>query len=214
MTLLNHPMPSTLFAALIAIFASVGVTDAQQSPPSLQPDAASHPDANDGDTPSSAIIVLPPGTRPPADLNDNPAARARIADMLQRAQQNLGLKEQSRSPSDQQPMADPILNDVLDVIRQRGSVLDGSSLDESGHSEMQHSPDETDYPQPGRMSDIDRRYQVAESLLRSARLLQRLGASDPEQADLIRSLRQRALTLMIQSAAREKQAQPAGTPGY
>ncbi len=231
----NHPMVCVLLVAIIGFVASAGNAHAQQNPPSLQSDklpsapsivaedehdehaahgehAADKTNAADEDTPSSAIIVLPPGTRPPGDMNDNPAARARIADMLQRAQQNLGLHEQARASSNQSHSTDPILNDVLDVIRQRGSVLDGSSLDETPHAEMQPHAHDAAYPQPPRMSDADRRYQVAESLLRSARLLQQLGASDPEQAQLIQSMRQRALKLMIQSAAHDPQ--PYGTQGH
>lgn len=222
MTLRNRPLAMLVRSSFVGLVLATGLAQAQENVPPLSSNrvpappasVANEEDASDADTPSSAIIVLPPGTRPPVDLNDNPAARARIAEMLQRAQQNLGLKEQGRSPSDQPQIADPILNDVLDVIRHRGSVLDGSSLDEEANADTVPNLSDRAYSPPPRGSDRDHRYQVAESLLRSARLLQQLGSTDPEQAQLIRSLRQQALTLMIQSAAQENSSRQRGTPSY
>lgn len=219
MALRIHSLASVLLAALLGILLGAMPADAQQDPPSLPVNELPTPPnaTSDDNTPSSAIIVLPPGVRPAVDLNDNPAARARIADMLQRAQQNLRLNATQGSPNDQPSSSDPILSDVLDVIRRQGSVLDGSSLDEAPATDMPQdaadSGDSGDLPLDPKLEG-DRRYQVAESLLRSARLLQQLGSADPEQTQLIRAMRHRALALMIQSAASEKTSQPLHAPSH
>ncbi len=125
--------------------------------------------------------------------------------MLQRAQQNLGIDANAGSPSDQPHSADPILNDVLECDSTTRQCARWQFADETPASEMPQASGEL-RPDPKLIEE--RRYQVAESLLRSARLLQQLGATDPEQAQLIRAMRHRALALMIQSAASEKPSQP------
>ncbi len=167
----------------------------------------------DDEQPSSAIIVLPPGSQPPASFPENQAALSRIAEMLQRS----GADAHS-FPSDGQspPSADPLLNDVLEIIRQRGSVLNGSSLDEPEQThDSLHSDDlPMQGGEPGAVArdPSEHRYRTAESLLRSARLLGQIAAQDPEQQSLVRAMRQRALVLLIQAAKSQAPTQPVLLP--
>lgn len=83
------------------------------------------------------------------------------------------------------PPAGPAMDEVLDLIRQQGSVLEGSVLDEiAGPRELPASPDRA------------RRIRLAELLLRSARLLQRVDPEDPERRELCRSMRREALRVL------------------
>lgn len=180
---------------------------------------------------SPRILDLPPGveilipdTSAPSGVNPDPAAE-RIRDAL-------GGKNT--------PPAGGILGDVLDLIRGQGSVLEGSVLDpKSGgqrfDNETKHTGDSYVPNQapgsaalpfsPNRKHGI-RRVDVAESLLRTARLLESLEQSDPETparkaddaegdefdssdpadqstrtADLIRAMRLRATNLLMQEYA-------------
>jgi len=110
---------------------------------------------------------------------------------------------------------DPILDDVLNVIRRQGSVLDGSSLDpQSGQLksiEQQNIPvaGQAMPITPGEQAPIfpmiseasfsgpDARFHVAESMLRAARELAALPGRDQQRNRLIAAMREQATVLMI-----------------
>ena len=78
---------------------------------------------------------------------------------------------------------DGVLDDVLNVIKQRGSVLDGSSLDVTTDAITQPA-DET------------KKAHVAEQLLKSARMLEAIGDSGRQRSLLIRQIRSEARKLL------------------
>jgi hypothetical protein len=107
---------------------------------------------------------------------------------------------------------DPILDDVLNVIRRQGSVLDGTSLDsraEFGSTTPQNQPASGQSPPPSEpipffpdetsasISSQDARFHVAESLLRAARELAALPGRDQQRIRLIAAMREQATVLMI-----------------
>jgi hypothetical protein len=114
---------------------------------------------------------------------------------------------------------DPILDDVLDVIRRQGSVLDGSLLDVppdelSGRAELpSRTPlrfsdsaipiPESAPPVPGYAGEDrggiagDARFHTAESLLRAARKLSSLPGGDINRSRLIAAMREQATVLLI-----------------
>jgi len=80
------------------------------------------------------------------------------------------------------PTDDGVLDDVLQVIRQRGSILDGSVLDD-----RQERP---------AAAARDRQALVAEQLLKASRLLQSLEQPDQSRSELIRDMRAEAGKLL------------------
>ncbi len=88
---------------------------------------------------------------------------------------------------------DGILDDMLDVLQERGSILDGSSLDEgldrlSPASGVSLSPDSN-------------HAHAAESLLKSARLLEKLGKLGSKQQALVVQMRRVAVDLLTSDAS-------------
>jgi len=120
---------------------------------------------------------------------------------------------------------DPILDDVLEVIRRQGSVLDGSLLDVppdelsgqadlSGRAELPSRTPlrfsdsaipilESAPPVPGYSGEgrggiaADARFHAAESLLRAARKLSSLPGGDVNRSRLIAAMREQATVLLI-----------------
>jgi len=140
------------------------------------------------------------------------AVKKRIAAALaQHASQGLASGEVAPSSGD------PILDDVLDVIRRQGSVLDGSSLDPKlnvgGGSNQSLGPIMADtrsgvQPGPSVYPELpsadtfsshgpDARFHVAESLLRAARELAALPHRDEQRNRVISAMREQATILMI-----------------
>jgi hypothetical protein len=157
--------------------------------------------------------------------------RKRIEDALRKP-----TKDQRGNPLPPTSTGDPILDDVLQVIRNRGSVLDGSSLDPQTDLEAAPQPPGTgrtarpapprplprarieEFPDPQTYpaeplsgypaaprygsSDAgqprpDSRFVAAEALLRAARLLADVPATDEGTAALIGAMRERAAMLLI-----------------
>lgn len=164
------------------------------------------------EVPDGAIV--PP---PPAEPI-NPSAQVRINQSLDRETQSsdqFPLPEPSLDATgNARPTGDPVLDEVLDIIRRRGSVLRGSQLD---------SPDqplqmpriaifETEDPiefgnASNNGSELGRSspgYLAAEQLLRSARSLEKLNATN-ERYELIRAMRSHAAKLLIDAISQETQ---------
>ena len=157
--------------------------------------------------------------------------RKRIEDALRKP-----TKDQRGNPLPPTSTGDPILDDVLQVIRNRGSVLDGSSLDPQTYLEAAPQPPATGrtvrpapprplprarieefpdpqtypaeplsgYPAAPRYGSSeagqprpDSRFVAAEALLRAARLLADVPATDEGTAALIGAMRERAAMLLI-----------------
>jgi hypothetical protein len=79
---------------------------------------------------------------------------------------------------------DPILDDVLQIINQRGSILDGSSLDIEPAAG----------PRPS--TDVGSKALAAERLLKAARLLEQIEPQDHSRRDLVKEMRRETVRLL------------------
>ncbi len=79
---------------------------------------------------------------------------------------------------------DGVLDDVLDIIKKRGSILDGSALDDRTDETVTAS------------ADASRNAMVAEQLLKTSRLLQSIGGQDKMRVDLVKRMRTEAARLL------------------
>ena len=89
--------------------------------------------------------------------------------------------------------SDPLLDDVLGIIKSRGSILDGSSLDPALENRGSAG------------TDRDYHARAAESLLRSARLLNQIEPRDSARTELVAKMRHEAWRLLGESAPAAKQ---------
>jgi hypothetical protein len=172
----------------------------------------------------SFVQIVPPPDAPAPELADDAKTRAQIVEALRNAKaaRDAG---QTIEPGNTGNM---VLDDVLEIIRRRGSVLDGSSLDPANDDApliitLPLEPSDGREPLGGRESlsgDVPAAsavYDAAEQLLRSARLLEKLSRAgdlpiDEDRAMLIRSMRGQAGRLLIQAIAREAESvTPAAT---
>ncbi|QDT10634.1 hypothetical protein [Planctomycetes bacterium K23_9] len=97
---------------------------------------------------------------------------------------------------------DGVLDDVLQIARQRGSILDGSSLDVDLDSSQESDPSAKHSNRPsGKQSAVTEACRTAESLLKSARLLEKMATLDDDQVNLIRQLRRQSLRLLSEQIA-------------
>ena len=166
---------------------------------------------------ASLAQVLPPNTPkvrlslpsdpPPLDPVDDPAARSQIAESLKPydAPPASGANGNKKTNA----TGDPILDDVLGIIRRQGSILDGSVLDPVTADDRHDSVLPDSRRADGANSDSRARdsvYDVAEQLLRVARMLQRLPGRDAERNELARAMRGQATKLMIDGISRESKA--------
>jgi hypothetical protein len=79
---------------------------------------------------------------------------------------------------------DGVLDDVIGVINQQGSILDGSSLDDRPIPDLDRTSSETS------------RAIAAEQLLKASRLLEKLGRSDKSRRVLVKQMRGEAAKLV------------------
>jgi hypothetical protein len=159
------------------------------------------------EVPNGAVVP------PPPEEPINPSAQSRINQSLDLEAQS---PDQTQSPGFQsgeaRPTGDPVLDEVLNIIRQRGSVLRGSELD------LQNQPMQTpriaiieteDPLEPingmgGEFGRPSPGYLAAEQLLKSARNLERLNATN-ERTELIRAMRSHAAKLLIDAISQDTQ---------
>ena len=148
-----------------------------------------------------------PSNPPPLDPVDDPAARSRIADSLKPdAAPKLNGANGNRTAN---TTGDPILDDVLGIIRRQGSILDGSVLDPAAADDRYDSVLPNSRRSDGANSESlsgDSVYDVAEQLLRVARMLQRLPGRDAERDELAHAMRGQATKLMIDGISHESKA--------
>lgn len=96
------------------------------------------------------------------------------------------------------PGDDPLLQDVLDIIKDRGSIVDEPIFDLSD-SEPRFSSEISSAPD----SQIpDSRAHAAEALLRAARLLSSLPQNDSERRQLVNAMRTEAARCLRNSASK------------
>ncbi len=93
---------------------------------------------------------------------------------------------------------DPILDDILKVIRNRGSVLDGSSLDVETIENTENKSTGT------QTSDRNHNVFTAECMLRSARLLSQAKPLDETRKRLVIQMREEARRLLDSSPAKAR----------
>ena len=117
----------------------------------------------------SPIVIEPP---PPADVQ--------VIDTISKA---LSDDPEARGTGDP-IMGDPIMDEVLQIIKKRGSILDGSSLDLRSEAAADRSPERTN------------KNLTAERLLKAARLLEQIEPQDHARRQLIREMRRETVRLL------------------
>jgi len=102
-----------------------------------------------------------------------------------RAEEKIRLALEGKLPV--QETGGGILGDVIGVIQERRSVLEGSSLDPSvGNTKA--TP----------IAARSKRAHAAEQLLRASRLLEELDATDQERTDLVHRMRAEAVKVLLE----------------
>ncbi len=81
---------------------------------------------------------------------------------------------------------DGVLDDILGIIKQRRSILQGSSLD----------PIDSDSETTGGPHSVSKMALAAEQILKAARLLENVGRPDQGRADLVKRMRAEAVKLL------------------
>lgn len=146
------------------------------------------------EVPRDAVIPAP------AESPRNPAAQSKIAESL----------DQENQSQDPKPTGDPILDDVLEIIRRRGSVLRGSALEDANQT-PKIAIIETDEPlrsiAGGEVSPSISVYLAAEQLLKASRTLERLGGPSNDRSELIRAMRSHAAKLLIAAISQDTPTQ-------
>lgn len=162
-----------------SVFALVFLLNAQHNavgqvaPPNALPDSAASNDAKES-------LGLPAGEIPlPRQATADPRIQARI-----RAAINGDSLPES---------GDPILQGMLDVLKSRGSILDGSTLDQELGIPAVKSPEKANRRTKQQSSKAAR---VAEMLLKTARLMESLGPMDKNREQLIEKMRQESRRLL------------------
>jgi len=162
-------------------------------------------------TPSPALaqFTVPDASAVPqlTDEQLHPGAEEKISKSLQAPQHGAG----DASATAKTTSGDPILDDVLDVIRKQGSVLRGSELDPE--SDLPSIPlndgfqsQERSRPSPSSESNrTHSSYLVAEQLLRSARALESLDGMTDRRSELIHGMRSQAAKLLIDAISKDAQ---------
>lgn len=207
-----------------ALWIACPVTAQEGAPPGeagaeQEADRESKPATPSEDLPVEIPADDPPALRLPEGLGPelSPTGDERVPENIRDALQ--GREEQGET-------GDAILDGVLDAIRRRGSVLDGSPLDPRavdeappGQPELRPLPREelqrreesfeSDLERPRgrrrpsasrspihRAVDAEARFRLAEQLLRTARLLASYGENDPARRQLVADLRDEAIRLL------------------
>ncbi|MGI9475030.1 MAG: hypothetical protein ACR2NZ_26090 [Rubripirellula sp.] len=91
---------------------------------------------------------------------------------------------------------DPILSDVLNIIRNRPDPLDLSAFDPD--QVIRSCSTYADEPQPGENATVSTRANAAEQLLKASRLLQQAGRGGSRQDDLVNRMRAEAVSLLTE----------------
>ncbi|WP_372717546.1 hypothetical protein [Novipirellula sp.] len=162
------------FFATVLLIVTLGVTMAQAPPAQTLP----------GDLPPHAEATPEPSSTP------NPI-ESKIRSALEGAPGGVN-------------SSDPLLDDVLGIIKSRGSILDGSSLDPALDTPTSTAGNDRE-ASAREASAREASARVAESLLRSARLLNRIKPRDSARTELVEKMRHEAWHLLGESAPAVKQ---------
>lgn len=176
-----------IFAAGLAT-ASVTAALAQQpallaEPPEDREEVAD--DQQEVPPPRLEVVERPDAPEPSAD---DPDAKKKIEQALRGEDTSSG-------------GSDPVLDDVLRIIRRQGSVLDGTVLDSNGKAASSRAGET---PAMGAAVPADpspkvrRQAHVAELLLKTARRLEQLGPVDATRRRLVTGMRAEAARLLSQ----------------
>ncbi len=87
---------------------------------------------------------------------------------------------------------DGIADDVIDIMRQRGSIADRLSTDPWLDEEKPRMASSDD------AASISRKASAAEQMLRAARLLEKVGDDEPDRSALIKRMRSEARKLLTE----------------
>ena len=145
------------------------------------------------------VITMPAGVDPPIEApRRDPAAEEQIRRVLQ-------------SPQSVGPVNDPMLGDVLSVLKKRRSVLEGSLLDKLSPREVS-TDEKLQEPDPKLAKPTDskgngvqkgkwlrKRAKAAEAMLKASRLLDKLEAENETHRHLVKKLRDEAARLLNRS---------------
>ena len=108
------------------------------------------------------------------------------------------IREALENPNKETHSDDPILDDVLQILKKRGSILDGSVLDPDAPVETEESL--LDLRTSKGTPTVQRRAAyAAESLLRSARLLEAFDSKDIAHQNLVRLMRREAARILTRT---------------
>lgn len=115
---------------------------------------------------------------------------------------------------------DPMFQDMLDVLRARGSVLKGSMLDTQTAAPIADADPTPQFEHPAQMSDeasiissqteprSEKQFLTAEMLLRTARRLDKMAVASPRRKQLVKQLRQEAVILLREAAKIRNASRP------
>ncbi len=134
--------------------------------------------------------MLPPQLPPPSPRSEN--SQRQIEDHLRRA---------ISGDAEVKPSGDVVLDSIIEQLRSKGSVLDGSLLDPNEPATQTADSRQTNTQQVDPQQaqpPSEQACLAAEQLLRSARMLSQLddNASDPARRQLIDQMRRQAAQLL------------------
>jgi len=138
---------------------------------------------------TEGTLALPPDVPLPA--SPVPSQRQESASPSRQEQQ---IREALQGQDLQSPVNDGLLDDVLQVIRNRGSVLDGSILDDPAATAGTGERPAEDSQPMNRYRE--KRVFTAELLLRASRHLAGLGADNAARHALVKQMREEAKKLL------------------
>lgn len=158
---------------------------------------AEEPPANKENPVDSSPVDGLSDERTEDDAANEAEAKAQIRKALQGAG---GENEQQKS------VRDPLLDDVLQMLRRQGSLLDGTVLDPKLNETAERA--EPAGSGPSARPNRPAAFRTAETLLRSARLLEALPGQDAARQQLIQRMRGEASRCLRQALSQSVAAPP------
>lgn len=134
------------------------------------------------------VLQLPPFTDAPLELPSAPGVKKRIEQAIENGVQNAS-------------SGDPVLEGILQTLQSKGSVLDGSSLDTRENWDASPSPRVAPTPLSLNVVEVgsglsDADYELAEQLLKTARLISEQRHMDTQRRELVQRLRTEAARML------------------
>src|SRR6056297_1103259 len=138
-------------------------------------------------------LALPPDLPLPRIAPPSPGGKSSSQPPSRQEQQ---IRQALQGRDSQLPVADGLLEDVLRVIRNRGSVLDGSVLDTPATDETPATHRRPSGAAEQTNQQREKRVFTAELLLRASRHLSGLRADDAQRHALVKQMREEAKKLL------------------